>query len=224
MGDSRKPGGSLQCGPVAHHQKRSLEVGGLDRTTLASLSAPAVSDHGLVDSNRDSTVAGLWALFSAHLPRTSGVDARAWTLGRDLVNKRKIRAKDAVNTVRWLSKTDQPKADIGRVRVPYSKSMQRLLLDPARYYTPKERPSQHNISEAFGRDNAGALPSNLLVIPNSQLNDGYLRTCKALGLPGHPARFPLKLPAFFIELLTDPGDLVVDFFGGSNTSGRAAEV
>jgi DNA modification methylase len=139
------------------------------------------------------------------------------------VNKRKIRAKDAVNTVWWLSKTDQPKADVGRVRVPYSKSMQRLLQDPARYYTPKERPSEHNIGEAFGRDNGGALPSNLLAIPNSQSNDVYLRACKALGLPGHPARFPLKLPAFFIEMTTDPGDLVVDFFGGSNTTGRAAE-
>ena len=139
------------------------------------------------------------------------------------VNKRKIRAKDAVNTIWWLSKSEKPKADIGRVRVPYSKSMLRLLQDPARYYTPKERPSQHNIGEAFGRDNGGALPSNLLAMPNSQSNDTYLRACKALGLPGHPARFPLKLPAFFIEMMTDPGDLVVDFFGGSNTSGRAAE-
>jgi DNA modification methylase len=139
------------------------------------------------------------------------------------VNKRKIRAKDAVNTVWWLSKTEQPKADVGRVRVPYSKSMQRLLQDPASYYTPKERPSQHNIGDAFGRDNGGALPSNLLAIPNSQSNDAYLRACKTLDLPGHPARFPLKLPMFFIEMTTDPGDLVVDFFGGSNTSGRAAE-
>ena len=139
------------------------------------------------------------------------------------VNKRKIRAKDAVNTVWWLSKTEQPKADVSRVRVPYSKSMQRLLQDPARYYTPKERPSHHNIGEAFGRDNGGALPSNLLTIPNSQSNDSYLRACKTLGMPGHPARFPLKLPTFFIELTTDPGDLVVDFFSGSNSSGRAAE-
>ena len=139
------------------------------------------------------------------------------------VNKRKIRAKDAVNTVWWLSKSEEPRAHIDRVRVPYSKSMQRLLQDPARYYTPKERPSQHNIGEAFGRDNGGALPSNLLTIPNSQSNDAYLRACKAIGLPGHPARFPLKLPAFFVELTTDPGDLVVDFFSGSNTSGRAAE-
>lgn len=139
------------------------------------------------------------------------------------VNKRKIRAKDAVNTVWWLSKSEQPKADVGQVRVPYSRSMQRLLRDPARYYTPKARPSEHNIGEAFGRNNGGALPSNLLAIPNSQSNDAYLRACKALDLTGHPARFPLKLPAFFIEMLTDPGDLVVDFFGGSNSSGRAAE-
>ncbi|MEU9521261.1 site-specific DNA-methyltransferase [Streptomyces sp. NPDC048224] len=139
------------------------------------------------------------------------------------VNKRKMRAKDAVNTVWWLSKTEQPKADVGRVRVPYSKSMRQLLKDPAAYYTPKERPSQHNIGKAFAVDNGGALPSNLLEISNSQSNDSYLRTLKAMKRPGHPARFPSKLPSFFIEMLTDPGDRVVDFFSGSNTTGRAAE-
>jgi len=35
------------------------------------------------------------------------------------VNKRKIRAKDAVNTLWWFSKSDDPKADIRRVIVPY---------------------------------------------------------------------------------------------------------
>lgn len=139
------------------------------------------------------------------------------------VNKRKIRAKDAVNTVWWLSKTEKPKADVGRVRVPYSKSMQQLLKDPEGYYTPKERPSQHTIGKAFGVDNGGALPSNLLELPNSQSNDAYLRTLKALDLKGHPARFPSKLPEFFVKMLTDPGDLVVDFFSGSNTTGRVAE-
>lgn len=139
------------------------------------------------------------------------------------VNKRKIRAKDSVNTVWWLSKSELPKADVSRVRVPYSKSMRKLLRDPAKYYTPKDRPSEHSISTGFARDNGGALPSNLLSISNSQSNDAYFRACKTLGLPGHPARFPVRLPAFFIEMLTDPGDLIVDFFGGSNTTGRAAE-
>lgn len=36
------------------------------------------------------------------------------------VNKRKIRAKDAVITVWWLSKPHASKADVGKVRVPYS--------------------------------------------------------------------------------------------------------
>ena len=39
----------------------------------------------------------------------------------------------------------------------------------------------------------------------------------------HPARFPSKLPEFFIRLLTEPGDLVVDIFAGSNTTGFVAE-
>jgi DNA modification methylase len=139
------------------------------------------------------------------------------------VNKRKVRAKDAVNTVWWFSKTDAPKADVTRVLVPYSVRMKTLLKDPGAFYRPKERPSGHAIAEAFGRDNGGAIPSNLLQIPNTESNSHYLRVCKALGRDSHPARFPLDLPTFFIKLLTDPSDLVVDIFSGSNTTGQAAE-
>lgn len=39
----------------------------------------------------------------------------------------------------------------------------------------------------------------------------------------HPARFPLALPKFFINLLTAPGQLVVDPFAGTGTAGLAAE-
>lgn len=44
-----------------------------------------------------------------------------------------------------------------------------------------------------------------------------------MGLKSHPARFPPKLPEFFIKYLTDKNDLVVDIFGGSNTTGFVAE-
>ena len=54
-------------------------------------------------------------------------------------------------------------------------------------------------------------------------NGQYLRGCKSLGIKAHPARFPSKLPEFFIRFLTDPGDLVVDIFSGSNTTGFVAE-
>lgn len=39
----------------------------------------------------------------------------------------------------------------------------------------------------------------------------------------HPARFPLTLPTFFINLLTLPGQMVIDPFGGTGTTGLAAE-
>jgi site-specific DNA-methyltransferase (cytosine-N4-specific) len=139
------------------------------------------------------------------------------------VNKRKIRVTDSVNTVWWLSKTEHPKADVRKVLVEYSDKMKQLLKDPAKYYDPTDRPSQHAISAQFGRDNGGAIPKNLLTLPNSESNSRYMRACKAIGLTRHPARFPEGLPKFFIEFLTDEGDLVLDIFSGSNTTGRAAE-
>jgi len=139
------------------------------------------------------------------------------------VNKRKMRAKDSVNTVWWFSKTEWPKANVSRVLTEYSDRMRRLLADPDGFYSPKKRPSGHDISAGFGTDNGGAIPSNLLSIPNSESNSSYLAACKTLNIQGHPARFPPKLPEFFIRFLTEPNDLVVDIFAGSNTTGMVAE-
>lgn len=139
------------------------------------------------------------------------------------VNKRKIRVKDSVNTVWWFSKSPWPKSDVRKVLAPYSDRMKKLIRDPDSFYRPKGRPSGHEISKGFGTDNGGAIPPNLLTFPNTDSNGHYLRTCKSLGREGHPARFPLELPGFFIRMLTDPGDLVVDIFSGSNATGRAAE-
>ena len=139
------------------------------------------------------------------------------------VNKRKIRVKDSVNTVWWFSKTEFPKADVAKVLTEYSPRMKKLLEAPDDFYTPAKRPSGHSISKGFSKDNGGAIPSNLLQISNSESNGVYLSGCKLLGIKGHPARFPTKLPEFFIKMLTEPGDIVIDIFGGSNTTGSVAE-
>lgn len=139
------------------------------------------------------------------------------------VNKRKIRAKDSVNTVWWFSKSDHPKADVRKVLTPYSDRMKKLIQDPEKFYKPKKRPSGHDISASFGTDNGGAIPSNLLQISNSESNGRYLSLCKKFSIKPHPARFPHKLPEFFIKMLTDEGDLVVDIFGGSCTTGEVCE-
>jgi DNA modification methylase len=139
------------------------------------------------------------------------------------VNKRKLRAKDSVNTLWWFSKSEWPKADVRQVLAPYSERMKMLLKNPDAFYTPKGRPSGHDISKGFGSDNGGAIPSNLLQIPNTESNSSYLRLAKFVGLKGHPARFPAALPEFFIKFLTTEGDLVIDIFAGSNTTGAVAE-
>lgn len=139
------------------------------------------------------------------------------------VNKRKIRVKDSVNTVWWFGKTAWPKADASKVLVEYSARMKQLLADPEAFYDPAMRPSGHDISGKFGKDNGGAIPPNLLQIPNSESNGQYIAACKAIDVRPHPARFPAKLPEFFIRFLTDPGDTVVDIFAGSNTTGMVAE-
>jgi DNA modification methylase len=136
------------------------------------------------------------------------------------VTIRRTRVKEAVTTIWWLSKTTEPQADNRRVLVPYSKSMKRLLKDG---YKTAVRPSQHEIGPHFGRDNGGAIPPNILTVPNTRSYDEYLFRCRAAGLPIHPARFPPELPDFFIRFLTQPGQSVLDPFAGSNVTGQVAE-
>jgi DNA modification methylase len=136
------------------------------------------------------------------------------------VTIKRTRVKDAVNTLWWLSKTETPRADNRRVLRPYSRSMHRLLREG---YQTARRPSQHAISPHFRRDNGGAIPPNLLELPNTHSQDGYIRRCRESGLPVHPARFPPGLPDFFIRFLTEPGHLVLDPFAGSNVTGHQAE-
>lgn len=137
------------------------------------------------------------------------------------VTVRRTRVKDAVSLVWWLSKTENPQADNRRVLKPYSASMKRLL-DVG--YKGGKRPSEHVISaDAFSKDNGGAIPPNVLEIANTRSNETYLTACKNASIAPHPARFPPELPEFFVKFLTQPGDLVVDPFAGSNVTGATAE-
>lgn len=136
------------------------------------------------------------------------------------VTVRRVRVKDAINTVWWLSKTPWPKASNRRVLQPYSPSMQELL---ARGYRAKKRPSGHDISDKFNINNGAAIPPNLIAIPNTESNSYYIRYCEEKGLPVHPARYPAALPEYFVRMLTDKNDLVVDPFAGSCVTGEVAE-
>ena len=128
--------------------------------------------------------------------------------------------KDSVNVVWWLSKTENPKADNRNVLKPYSESMKSLLKNG---YKAKLRPSGHDISSKFKKDNNGAIPPNLLELANTESNSNYLRQCRLNNTKPHPARFPQGFSDFFIKFLTNPWDIILDPFAGSNMTGFSAE-
>jgi DNA modification methylase len=138
------------------------------------------------------------------------------------VNVKRIRVKDSFTKLWWMSPNRTPKANNQRVLLEYSKAMKDLLKRGS--YNAGKRPSQHNIGEtSFLRDNGGAIPSNVLTYANTRSSDAYQTFCRDHKLQPHPARMPLDLAKFFIKFLTEPGDIVLDPFGGSNTTGAAAE-
>jgi site-specific DNA-methyltransferase (cytosine-N4-specific) len=59
---------------------------------------------------------------------------------------------------------------------------------------------------------------------NTGSTDFFLRECREREVIPHPARMPAGLASFFVRFLTDRGDLVLDPFAGSNTTGFVAEL
>jgi hypothetical protein len=138
------------------------------------------------------------------------------------VNVERIRVKDSYTHVWWMSRTARPKADNRKVLRDYSPSMRKLLR--TRKYNAGVRPSQHNVGQtSFFTDNGGAIPPSVLEVSNTRSTDPYRTYCKRNDLPIHPARMAPELAEFFIRFLTEKDDLVCDPFGGSNTTGAAAE-
>lgn len=152
------------------------------------------------------------------------------------VTVKRERLKDSYTHVWWLSPTSNPKADNSRVLTPYSKHMKALLRRQT--YNAGRRPSGHVISNrGFLTDHGGAIapsvleladvnaaPSSVLRFSNTAWDANYVSYCREHELESHPARMRAGLVAFFLEFLTDPGDLVFDPFAGSNTTGAVAEL
>lgn len=138
------------------------------------------------------------------------------------VNIERIRVKDSYTHVWWMSRTLRPKADNRRVLVPYSPEMLRLL--KSKNYNAGTRPSGHYIGDkTFLTNNGGAIPSSVLTYSNTAYHQEYVDHCRKIDVEPHPARMAAGLAEFFIMFLTDPGDLVVEPFAGSNTTGAVAE-
>lgn len=150
------------------------------------------------------------------------------------VNVERSRVKDAFTRIWWMSPVTRPKADNRRVLREYSASMKHLIR--SKKYNAGPRPSEYVIGKtSFTADNGGAIPpnvigaddipslTNILKGSNTRSSEQYQLFCRENNLPLHPARMPSELAEFFIKFLTEPGDIVMDPFAGSNTTGSVAE-
>lgn len=138
------------------------------------------------------------------------------------VNIERIRVKDSFTHIWWMSPVKKPKADNRRVLTEYSDSMKKLLEEEE--YNPGERPSEWDIGEdSFLNDNGGAIPPSVITESNTKSNSDYLSYCRDKDITIHPARMPISVAKFFVKLLTEPGDLVLDPFAGSGTTCKAAQ-
>jgi DNA modification methylase len=138
------------------------------------------------------------------------------------VNKERIRVKDSFTHVWWYGKKERPYANNRSVLKEYSPAMKRLLRTQT--YNHGLRPSEHLIGEkSFLKDNGGSIPSSVLEFGGSSVDKNYREWCINNDLKQHPAKMAEGLADFFIQFLTRKGDIVLDPFGGSNTTGSAAE-
>jgi DNA modification methylase len=138
------------------------------------------------------------------------------------VNVKRERVTDSFTHIWWFSKSEHPKANNRRVLTPYKDGMRKLLKNQK--YNSGNRASGHKISEqGFLKQNKGAIPSSAILMANTAIDKEYAEWCRSKNLELHPARMPIGLADFFIKFLTTPGDLVLDPFGGSCTTGKSAE-
>lgn len=137
------------------------------------------------------------------------VDEFIWHKTNPFPTGNKKRLKDGFERCLHFTKSPRYKFFPNNVR---AKSTSKYADDNAR----RKNKGAHNTTNGSGMNMSRRImtdlvrPSNVITLPASSLNIG------------HPAVFPVELPEFFIKLMTEPGDIVLDPFMGSGTTAIAA--
>ena len=80
-----------------------------------------------------------------------------------------------------------------------------------------KRRDESKVESGFGKNVSNWVGRNM-VYPNN-----VLHMATETSNQGHSAAFPVELPAWFIKLFTQPGDVVLDPFAGAGTTNVAAK-
>ena len=120
----------------------------------------------------------------------------------------KYRAIDRYEYVFHFSPTNKPKFRADNCRVPHSEVTKRRMKTPVPTINSRDGVYEHTTIKL---NEKGALPHNV-VITAAESNPSVL----------HPAPFHVELAEWFVKIGSDKGDVVLDPFAGSSTTGVAA--
>lgn len=129
--------------------------------------------------------------------------------------KRGLHARPTIDPIYIFSPTAQPFMNAGGMRT--ERAMQARAGGPV-----GRRPSGVDIGSASFGGTKSRFPSALITAGQAG-GDRWRMRLKEKGMTAHPCPMPVAVPRFAIELLTRPGDLVVDPFFGSGATGAAAQ-
>lgn len=116
-------------------------------------------------------------------------------------------------------------ADNRRVLQPHTERHQRLMSKGGEVRQRVNSDGAYRINPgAYGAHTPGRIPRNVLTYGHACPDQRRMRErARAIGLPVHGASMPLALAMFLVQYLSRPGDLVVDPFGGTVTTGKACQ-
>ncbi len=140
--------------------------------------------------------------------------------------RERVQLSSAFEFVLWF--TNDPRhvrADNRRVLEPHSDRQRKLIAGGGEHRHAQYGDGAYTIRHgSFGHATPGRIPRNVMTLGHACRDTQQMRRlAQELGLPAHGATFPTRLPDFWIRFLTEPGDLVLDPFGGWGKTALAAQ-
>jgi len=152
------------------------------------------------------------------------IETYIWQKPNPMPGRFGARLKDAFEYCFWFGKTTDVKFRPEHVAVPYANARPRGKTIKKGVRNRFLQSGSCASAETVRYRNGGQRMNGATIYERGFADPGNVVPCAVTrGESNHPARMPDDLARFFINLATDPGDVVLDPFMGSGTTARAAK-
>lgn len=142
-------------------------------------------------------------------------------------SKKRVQLNVGYEPVYWMTNDpDLVRADNRRVLQPHTaKHLAFVRSGGVQKRSVHSDGAYYKVPGSYGKETQGRIPRNVqsFTATKDDMNSAYRAYCNEHGYIRHGASMPISLPKFFIEFLTEEGDLVVDPMAGRMKVGMAAE-